>query len=92
MAIRGGKDERAGPAHFLVQQADGIVDGVVGAEGIGADQFGQPVGAMGLGAAHGPHFMEDDGNAGAGELPGRLAAGKAAAHDMHRIVLHGSNR
>ena len=35
-------DQRAQPAHFGVQQADRVVGGIVGAEGIGADQFGQP--------------------------------------------------
>ena len=34
-------DQRAGAAHFLVQQADGVALLVVGAEAVGADQFGQ---------------------------------------------------
>ena len=35
-------DQRAEPAHLLVQQADRVVLLVVGAERIGADQFGEP--------------------------------------------------
>ena len=34
-------DQRAQPAHFGVQQADGVVGGIVGAERVGADQFGE---------------------------------------------------
>ena len=33
-------DERARAAHFLVEQADGVGFGVVGAEGVRADQLG----------------------------------------------------
>ena len=44
-------DQRAGAAHLLVQQADGVGLGVVGAEGVGAHQLGQPVGLVRLGHA-----------------------------------------
>ena len=37
-------DQRAGAPHLLVQQADRVVRGIVGAEGVGADQLGQAVG------------------------------------------------
>ena len=36
---------------------------IVGAEGIGADQFGQAVGLVGGGAPDGPHFMQHHGHA-----------------------------
>ena len=42
-------DQRAQPAHFGVQQADRVVGGVVGAERVGADEFGETVGAVRLG-------------------------------------------
>ncbi len=42
-------DQRAQPAHFGVQQADRVVGGIVGAERVGADQFGQALGAVRLG-------------------------------------------
>ena len=48
VGVGGAHDQRAQPAHFGVQQPDRVVGGVVGAEGIGADQFGQAVGAMGF--------------------------------------------
>ena len=41
-----------GAAHLFMQQADGVVGRIVGAEGIGADQFGQGVGLVGRGAQH----------------------------------------
>jgi hypothetical protein len=85
-----------------MQQAHGIVHGIVGAEGIRADELRQPVGLMGLGPAPGPHLMQHHGDPGLGQLPGRLAAGEPAAHHMHRfpgyrrliarIVLHKTNR
>ena len=75
-------DQRAGAAQLLVEQADGIGLGVVGAERVGADQFGEPVGLVRLGAADGAHLVEDDGNAAPGDLPGGLGAGEAAADDV----------
>ena len=78
-------DQRARAAHLLVQQADGVVLGVVGAEGVGADEFGEGLGEMGLGAARGPHLVEHDGDARLRELPGRLAAREPAAHDVHML-------
>jgi hypothetical protein len=50
-------DERAEPPHFRVQQADGVRSGVVGAEGIGADQLGQPVGPVRVGSPFGAHLV-----------------------------------
>ena len=38
----------------------------------------------------GAHFVQDDGNAGLGDLPGRFAAGEAAADDVngaHRALV-----
>ena len=42
--------EPAAP-HLLMQQAHRVVLGIVGAEGVGADQFGQAIGVMRLGAS-----------------------------------------
>ena len=53
------------PAHLLVQQADGVVLAIVGAERIGADQFGQAVGLVRLGAARRPHLVQHDRHAAA---------------------------
>ena len=75
-------DQRAQPAHFGMQQPDSVVGGIVGAEGVGADQFGQAIGAMGLGHPDRAHLVQDHGNAGIGDLPGRFRAGEAGADDM----------
>ena len=78
-------DQRAGAAHLLVDHADRVVGGIVGAEGIGADQFGQRLGEVGLGAAHRPHLVQYDRHARLRELPGRLAAREAAADDVYGL-------
>ena len=74
--------QRVEPAHFLVQQADGIALCVVGAEGIGADQLGQPVGLVRLGLALRAHLVEHHGHSAADELPGGLRSSEAATDDM----------
>ena len=76
-------DQRAGAAHLLVQQADGVVLRIVGAEGVGADQLGEVLGEMRFGAARRPHLVQHHGHARLRELPRRLAAREAAAHDVH---------
>jgi hypothetical protein len=43
---------------------------------------------MRIGAAHGTHLVQDHLSAFTGCLPGRLAAGQAAADDMNELVLH----
>ena len=78
-------DQRAGAAHLFVDHADGIVGGVVGAEGVGADQFRETVGEMGLGAAHRPHLVQHHRHARLGELPRRLAARETAADDVNGL-------
>ena len=77
-----GQDQRAQPAHLLVQQAHGIAHGIVGAERVGADQLGQPVGLVRLGRAHGPHLVQHHGHAAPCQLPGGFAPGEATADDM----------
>ncbi len=62
--------------------ADGIAGRIVGAEGVGADEFGKAVGLVGIRAAHAAHFVQDDRHAGVGDLPGGFRAGKAAADDV----------
>ena len=74
VGVAGGHDQRAGAAHLLVQQADRVGGGIVGAEGVGADQFGEAVRLVRLGAATGPHLVQDDGDAGLRDLPRGLAS------------------
>ena len=66
-----------------MQQADRIIGGVVGAKRIGADEFGKPLGAMGLGHPLRAHLVENDRDAGLGDLPGGFRAGEARADDVH---------
>ena len=79
------QDQRAGAAHLLMQQADGVVLGIVGAQGVGADEFGQPLGVVGVGAAHGAHLVQHDPGAGLSRLPGRFRARQSAADDVDSI-------
>ena len=83
IGVGGAHDQRVQPAHFGVQQADRVVGGIVGAERIGAHEFGKAVGAMGFGHPAGAHLMQDNADARLGDLPGRFRAGKARADDMY---------
>ena len=67
-------DERTHAAHFIMQEANGVVIAIVGTEGVGADEFGAVAGLMCFGFAHRAHFMQRDDNAGFRQLPCRLAA------------------
>ncbi len=68
-----------------MQQADGVVGGIVRAERIGADELGKPVGAVCLGHAGRPHLVQHHGHARFGHLPGGFGAGKASADHVHGI-------
>jgi len=85
VGVAGRHDQRAQSAHLGVQQADSIVLGVIGAERVGADQLRQAVGHVGLGAARRAHLVQHHGHARAGDLPGRLATGQAAADHVDRV-------
>jgi len=65
-----------------MEEADRIVQPVIGAQRVGTDQFGKPVRDMGIGAADGAHFVQHHGNAGIGRGPCRLATGQTAADDV----------
>ena len=77
-------DQRAEPAHLLMQEADGGLFVVVGAEGIGADQLGQLLGLVGLGGALWAHLVQRHRQPALGDLPGRLGACEAAADNVNR--------
>jgi len=68
-----------------VQQTHSIVGRVVGAEGIGADEFGKAVGAVGLGHSVRPHLVQHHTDSGIGDLPGGFRAGEARADDVHGL-------
>ena len=61
VGVGAGHDDRVQRPHLGVQQADGVVLPVVGAEGVGADQLGQAVGVVGVGldARHAAHLVQD---------------------------------
>ena len=86
VGVAGGHDQRAGQPHFGMQQADRVGLGIVGAEGVGADEFGQAVGLVRVGAAHRAHFMQDDRHAGLRRLPCGFRTGEAAADDVDRGI------
>ena len=82
VGIGAGHDQRVHAPHLAMDQADGIGCRLVRPEGIGTDEFGQLVGLVGIGAAHGAHLVQDDGNADAGDLPGGFGPGEAAADNV----------
>ena len=83
VGVRRRHDQRAERAHLGMEQPDRIVLGIVRAEAVRADQFGEAVGLVRrrrlAGAAH---FRQAHRDARLGELPGRLGSGEAAADDM----------
>ena len=73
-----------------VQQADGIHLGIVGAEGIGADELGAAARVVRIGQALRPHFMQHHPAAGSGRLPGSLRTGETRPDDVNDVhVAHG---
>jgi hypothetical protein len=83
-------DEGAKPPHLLMQKADRVGLGVVGAERVRADELGKPAGLVRLRRAQGPHLVQHRRHAGLGDLPGGLGAGEATADDMNGLQLcHG---
>ena len=89
VGVAAAHDQRAEPAHLLVQQADRIGLAVVGAERVGADQLGQRLGLVRGGRAHRAHLVQHDRHAAARDLPGRLGAREPAADDVDRLHSQG---
>ncbi len=88
VAVGRAHDQRTEGPHLLVEQADGIVLGVVGAEAVGADHLGKAVGLMRRsGVAATAHFAEPNAKSSLGELPCGFRSGQPAADDMD-VVLH----
>ncbi len=77
------QDQRTERAHLLVEQADGIVLGIVAAEAVRADHLGELVGLVRRRpVAAAAHLAQADARAGLGQLPCRLAPGEPAADDV----------
>ena len=82
MRIGGGQDEGIETPHFAMQNANRARLRIVGAKGIRTDEFGEVSCLMRRRLAHRPHLVNHDGDVLPCDLPGRLAAGKAAADHM----------
>ena len=85
VAVAHRHDQRAGAPHLGVQQPDGVGLGIVGAEGIGADELGEVAGLVRRRHRRRPHLVQHDRDARLGELPGGLRAGEAAADDVNGV-------
>ena len=68
-----------------MQNADGAGLGVIGAERIGTDEFGEVLRMMRGGFSCRAHFVQQHGNPLPRDLPSSLAARKAAADHMDRL-------
>ena len=83
MLVGGAHDQRSERAHFLVEQADGIVLGIVGAKAVRADHLGEAVGLVRRRrVAAAAHFAEPHAQARLGELPCGFGPGESAADDV----------
>ena len=76
-----GEEDAAGAAHLLFQEPGSGVFGL-GLEGVGADEFGEVAGLVGLGGARGAHLVEIDFASAFCGLQGGFRAGETAADDF----------
>jgi hypothetical protein len=79
-------DQRAGHAHFRMNDTYRVVFGVIRAKRVRADQFRKTVGLVCIRAAYRPHFVQDDRQSTPGNLPGGFRACQTAADDMNGRV------
>src|SRR5262245_23124261 len=76
-------DQRACPAHLLMQETDCIGFPFVGAEGVRANKLGKAVRLMRRGLAQGTHLVKSYRYASLRELPGCLASCKSATNHLN---------
>ena len=89
MLVRRAHDQRIQSPHFLVEQADGIMLGIVGAEAVRAHHLGEAVGLVRRRAvAPAAHFGQAHLEPGLGQLPRRFRPGQPAADDVN-VMGHG---
>ena len=82
------QDQRAERAHLGMEQADGVLLGIVRAEAVRAHQLGEVIGVVGGRPLDAAHFGEANLEAGFGQLPRGFGSGEAAADDVN--VVHGA--
>lgn len=75
-------DQRGRPAHFFVQEAHGIAEGIIGSKGIGTHQLGQAIGLVGRRHVLGPHFVQNHRGPCLRGLPGGLRTCEPPANDV----------
>ena len=80
-------DQRIKPAHFFLQETDGIGKPVA-PETVGTDQFGKGGGVMRGRRDGGPHFDKADANAPFCQLPGGFGARQAGADHSGLQIIH----
>lgn len=81
------QDQTAQTLHLIFQDAQRPIRQDA-AHRIAAHQLGQIVGNMGRGGPHGAHFVEGDGKAPLGQLPGGLCPGQPAAYNCYTLACH----
>ena len=84
MGVGAAHYERAEAAHFLVEQADRVVVGIVAAKTVRADHFGEPVAVVGRGGvAATAHLGKANTKPRLGKLPRGFGPGQPAADDVN---------
>ena len=82
------KDDRAEGAHLAMQDPDRVGRGVVGSEGVRANELGEVGSVVRSRGSDRPHLMQNHRNPGICRLPRGFRAGQASANDVDRT--HGA--
>ncbi len=84
--------ERAAAAHLLVQEPDGVILPVVGAERVRANELGKTICLVCFGHAHGPHLVQHHRHPSLSDLPSGFGSRKTAADDVNGLRLRHERR
>ena len=87
ICVGGLHNQRAKPAHLGMEETDRAALRVVGAERVRTNELGQLRGLVDRGRTGGAHFMQDDTNPPARQLPSGLATRESASDDVNRAHL-----
>lgn len=72
-----------------MEQADGVMLRIIGAEGVGADELGRVARMVRGGFFVRAHFVEDDGDSCVCGLPCGFGACESCAYNMNYVFRHG---